>query len=172
MRTRYSLDAGVQLRCSGRVRSFFFTSLMCWLMLIVKHKPNNIKTWERRDGVFVTIWFWTVFYIDFVFPLSPKNFLPDLITSNSSAVYIGNRNCIPFASTWVHLCCFYFLVGSVLLLFFEFCVVILCTPRSNSELKDYINKHRKVGWYTEIYYSASGIKKNTILSESKEIIFG
>ena len=42
---------------------------------------------------------------------------------------IRNNNCLPFASTCVHsrfLCCWFFFVVSVLLIFLVFCVVLLC----------------------------------------------
>jgi hypothetical protein len=51
------------------------------------------------------------------------------LSTNGSHIFINRyffliyRKCLPFASTWVHLG---FLVGSVLLIFLVFCVVLLC----------------------------------------------
>ena len=107
-------------------------------------KLNHIiwRLGERWDGLFTTIWFWTVFYIDFVFPLLPKNLLSHLITSTSSAVHIRNRNCLPIASTWVH--SYFFWVGSVFLIFLEFCVSMLYATTANSEKSKLINIEKLV----------------------------
>ena len=61
------------------------------------------------------------FYFDFFFPLSLKTCTGlDWIYEYHGWFLIRSRNCLPFASTWVHP---RFLMGSVLFIFLVFCDV-------------------------------------------------
>ena len=76
------------------------------------------------------------FYVDVFFPLS----LPTLL--------IRSRNCLTFASTWVHL---RFMVGSVLFILLVFCAILLCIYVLGSMLWFHAWKRCLVRLYLQLF---------------------
>ena len=70
--------------------------------------------------VIIFKWQWTISFLSRFFSMLLA--LPWLLLHLT--LYMSNRNCLPFESTWVHI---RFCVGSMLLIFLVFCVVFMCT---------------------------------------------
>jgi len=99
----------LMLLIQWKYNCYVFVHLDCTFIYLI----HFTHTWKHMDVHGVDIWAHNVYWSTCTKP------------GKHGGCLIRSRNCLPFENTWVHPL-FFVLVESVFLIFFVFCVVLLC----------------------------------------------